>query len=113
MWPQSEEHRAVRRPVRTTRDQGPQPVSLSLMPTPATINAVCYHPCRAAPVRYYCVPVCATMRSAAERWERQGAMPTIRRATLDDLPVLTRLRIALFRDMGVLHDDEGLEPLTQ
>jgi len=40
-------------------------------------------------------------------------MPTIRRATLDDLPVLIRLRIALFRDMGALHDDEGLEPLTQ
>ena len=32
-------------------------------------------------------------------------MPTIRRATLDDLEPLIRLRVALFRDMGELHDD--------
>ena len=32
-------------------------------------------------------------------------MPTIRRATLDDLEVLVGLRLALFREMGELREE--------
>jgi GNAT superfamily N-acetyltransferase len=40
-------------------------------------------------------------------------MPTIRRATLDDVAVLARMRVALFRDMGELHAGEESGPLMQ
>jgi GNAT superfamily N-acetyltransferase len=44
---------------------------------------------------------------------RQGAMPTIRRATVDDLEELTRLRLALFRDMGELRDEHETADLAE
>src|SRR5262245_17401140 len=84
------------------------------MPTPATINAVCYHPCRSG-------HRCATLaRRFARQYARQNgcteryeAMPTIRRATLDDLEALTRLRLALFRDMDELRDEHETADLAE